>query len=251
MNDIKIRPASVNDAPVIAQAFVMAVGEETVVRYCGADYLKALEAVASAEDTQYSYRNALIAELDGVPAGAAVGYDGALLESLRAATLSVIRKFNPSVYVADDETQAGEFYIDSISVFPQFRGNGIGKRLLMAMTGKGLALGSGKVGLMVDFENSQASSLYSGCGYQLTGEKLFFGHKMHHMQCTHLQAEDKILYTGLNYPQVQEFCGDKILAPYICMGFSMLSLIVPDGFLTVNEGDTICRDGLGNFWVEQ
>ena len=118
------------------------------------------------------------------------------------------------------------------------------------MTGKGLALGCGKVGLMVDFENSEASSLYSSCGFQPVGEKLFFGHKMRHMQCTHLQAEDKILYTGLNYPQVQEFCGDKILAPYICMGFSMLSLIVPDGFLTVNEGDTICRDGLGNFWVE-
>lgn len=251
MKDIKIRPASVNDAPVIVQAFVMAVGEETVVRYCGADYLKALEAAASAEDTQYSYRNALVAEVDGEAAGAVVGYDGALLESLRAGTLSVLKKFNPSVSVTDEETQAGEFYIDSISVFPQFRGHGIGKRLLMAMTGKGLALGCGKVGLMVDFENSEASSLYSLCGFQPVGEKLFFGHKMRHMQCTHLQAEDKILYTGLNYPQVQEFCGDKILAPYICMGFSMLSLIVPDGFLTVNEGDTICRDGLGNFWVEQ
>ena len=250
MNDIKIRPASVNDAPVIAQAVAMAIGEETVVKYCGADYLKALEAAASAEDTQYSYRNALVAEVDGEAAGAVVGYDGALLESLRAGTLSVLKKFNPYVSVTDEETQAGEFYIDSISVFPQFRGHGIGKRLLMAMTGKGLALGCGKVGLMVDFENSEASSLYLGCGFQAVEEKFFFGHKMHHMQCTHLQAEDKILYTGLNYPQVQEFCGDKILAPYICMGFSMLSLIVPDGFLTVNEGDTICRDGLGNFWLE-
>ena len=237
MAEIKVRPAIVSDATIIAQAVAMAIGDETVVKYCGADYLKALEAAASAEDTQYSYRNALVAELDGVPAGAVVGYDGALLESLRAGTLSVLKKFNPSVSVTDEETQAGEFYIDSISVFPQFRGHGI-------------VLGCGKVGLIVDFENSEASSLYSRCGFQPVGEKLFFGHKMHHLQCTHLQAEDKILYTGLNYPQVQEFCGDKILAPYICMGFSMLSLIVPDGFLTVNEGDTICRDGLGNFWVE-
>ena len=81
-------------------------------------------------------------------------------------------------------------------------------------------------------------------------KKLFFGHKMRHLQCSHLPAVCKIQYTGLNYPQVQEFCGDKILAPYICMGFSMLSLLVPDGFMTVNEGDTICKDGLGNFWVE-
>ncbi len=250
MNDIKIRPASVNDALVIAQAIAMAIGEETIVKYCGADYLKALETVASVEGTQYSYRNALVAEVDGVAAGAAIGYDGALLEPLRSGTLSLLREFNPSVSVTDVETQAGEFYIDSIGVLPQFRGNGIGKRLLMAMVGKGLALGCGKAGLMVGFENSEASSLYLGCGFQAVEEKFFFGHKMLHMQCSHLLAEDKILYTGLNYPQVQEFCGDKILAPYICMGFSMLSLIVPDGFLTVNEGDTICKDGLGNFWVE-
>ena len=250
MNDIKIRPAVVNDAPVIAQAVAIAIGEETVVKYCGAEYLKALEAVASAEGTQYSYRNVLVAEVDGIVAGAVVGYDGALLETLRSGTLSILKEFNPSVYVADDETQSGEFYIDSISVLPQFRGCGIGKRLLMAIVGKGLVLGNGKVGLMVDFGNSGAASLYERCGFKPVGEKLFYSHKMHHLQCTHLQAEEKILYTGLNYPQVKEFCGDKILAPYICMGFSMLSLIVPDGFATVNEGDTICRDGLGNLWVE-
>lgn len=61
---------------------------------------------------------------------------------------------------------------------------------------------------------------------------------------------DRILYTGLNYPQVKEFCGDKILAPYFCMGFSMLSLVTDDGCITVNEGDTIIRDEQGRFYVE-
>ncbi len=61
---------------------------------------------------------------------------------------------------------------------------------------------------------------------------------------------DKILYTGLNYPQVKEFCGDKILAPYFCMGFSMLSLVTDEGCITVNEGDTIIRDEQGRFYVE-
>ena len=46
-----------------------------MVKYCGADYLKALEAAASAEDTQYSYRNVLVAEVDGVAAGAVVTKD--------------------------------------------------------------------------------------------------------------------------------------------------------------------------------
>jgi ribosomal protein S18 acetylase RimI-like enzyme len=250
MEDIKIRPASEADAKLIARVVAMAMGEECATLLCGADYMNILEQIALAEGTQYSYTNALIALVNGEPAGAVVGYDGALLEPLRSATVSVIKKSFSEYSLPDDETQAGEFYIDSLGVLPKFRGYGVGKRLLMAMTGKGLALGCSKVGLIVDVENPGASSLYCACGFEEVGEKLFFGHKMRHMQCSHLFAEERILYTGLNYPQIQEFCGDKILAPYICMGFSMLSLIVPDGFLTVNEGDTICRDGLGNYWVE-
>lgn len=61
---------------------------------------------------------------------------------------------------------------------------------------------------------------------------------------------EKILYTGLNYPQVKEFCGDMVMAPYFCMGFSMLSLITEEGCITVNEGDTIVKDEKGRFYVE-
>lgn len=62
--------------------------------------------------------------------------------------------------------------------------------------------------------------------------------------------EERIQYTGLNYLQVKEFCGDYVMAPYFCMGFSMLSLLTPEGFVNVNEGDTICRDRNGNLYVE-
>jgi len=61
---------------------------------------------------------------------------------------------------------------------------------------------------------------------------------------------EKILSTGLNYPQVKEFCGDMVMAPYFCMGFSMLSLITEEGCITVNEGDTILKDEKGRFYVE-
>jgi hypothetical protein len=49
---------------------------------------------------------------------------------------------------------------------------------------------------------------------------------------------------------VKSFCGDKVLAPYFCMGFSMLSLLTDEGFVTVNEGDCIVKDDEGNFSVE-
>lgn len=58
-----------------------------------------------------------------------------------------------------------------------------------------------------------------------------------------------IQYTGLNYKEVKDFAGDRILAPYFCMGFSMLSLYTKEGFITVNEGDYIIQDDDGEFSV--
>ena len=59
----------------------------------------------------------------------------------------------------------------------------------------------------------------------------------------------KIQYTGTNFQEVKELCGDKVLAPYFCMGFSMLSLLTDDGFVSVNEGDTILLDDSGRLSV--
>lgn len=60
----------------------------------------------------------------------------------------------------------------------------------------------------------------------------------------------RLQYTGLNYEEVKQMCGDKILAPYFCMGFSMLSLMTEDGFVSVNEGDYIVEDENGRLSVE-
>lgn len=58
-----------------------------------------------------------------------------------------------------------------------------------------------------------------------------------------------LLYTGTNYDEVKRLCGDKVLAPYFCMGFSMLSLDTGEGFVTVNEGDTIVLDDDGSLSI--
>ena len=59
-----------------------------------------------------------------------------------------------------------------------------------------------------------------------------------------------LTYTGTNYDEVKRLCGDKVLAPYFCMGFSMLSLDMGEGFVTVNEGDTIVREDDGTLRIE-
>ena len=59
-----------------------------------------------------------------------------------------------------------------------------------------------------------------------------------------------VFYTGTNYDEVKRLCGDRVLAPYFCMGFSMLSIDTGNGFVTVNEGDTIVLEDDGTLRIE-
>lgn len=182
VRNIEIRRATEKDAPVIAQAVAMAIGHESSVNYCGENYLEVLTEVAQLAGTQYSYANSLVALADGKPAGALCGYDGAALNELRAGTLAVVNKYNPLVGPIDDETQPGEFYLDSIGVLPQYRGLGIGSMLINAMTEIACNEGHRFVGLLVDFDNPKAEELYSRLGFRRAGTRMFFGHRMWHLQ---------------------------------------------------------------------
>ena len=63
------------EAATAADIIVLAVKPWKVV--------EVLEEIARRDDTQYSYRNALVAEVDGRSVGAIIAYDGALLYPLR------------------------------------------------------------------------------------------------------------------------------------------------------------------------
>ena len=54
-----------------------------------------------------------------------------------------------------------------------------------------------------------------------------------------------IQYTGSHYDELKSLLGDKLLAPYFCMGFTMLSVLTDDGFISVQEGDFIEVDDNG------
>ena len=189
---IEIRHAVADDSPIIARAVAMAIGDEQALHhYCGEKYLLVLQAIARAENTQYSWRSALIAEADGVVAGAVVGYDGALLEQLRANTFAIIEHHTTICPSIPNETEAGEYYLDSVAVLPQFRGLGIGRRLISALCEEAFGLGHERVGLIVEHDNKQAQALYSSLGFQCVGRRIFFGHQMWHMQLEKNFTRDK------------------------------------------------------------
>ena len=180
---IIVRSAVRDDAEIIAKAVEMAIGDEVALRnYCGDDYHTALTEVASRRDTQYSWQNALVAEVDGVVAGAVVGYDGAQLYALREGTFAVLCDYVGHTLSVVDETSAGEYYLDSVGVLPEFRGLGVGYALVKAFSDRAFATGHKCVGLIVDYENHNAEKLYAALGFERVDTKLFFGHKMWHLQ---------------------------------------------------------------------
>lgn len=181
--DIIIRPARKEDALTIAHIIAMAIGDEAGLRnYCGDEYISVLRAVACAEATQYSYENVLIAESKGVVMGGVVGYDGAHLMALRRGTLAIIEEHTGRVPMIVDETEAGEYYLDSVGVYPQFRGMGVGLKLVKAFVEQAFAKGAERVGLIVDIQNPNAERLYCKLGFRYVGERTFFSHEMRHMQ---------------------------------------------------------------------
>ena len=180
---IIVRAAEQKDAMVIAKVVAMAIGDEVALRnYCGDAYLAILTEIASRKATQYSWQYALVAEIEGVVAGAIVGYDGARLSALREGTFAVLRERIGRIPTIADETEAGEYYLDSIAVLPEFRSRGVARALIASFCDKAFADGHDRVGLIVDFDNPRAEMLYAALGFEKVGTRIFFGHKMWHLQ---------------------------------------------------------------------
>lgn len=121
---------------------------------------------------QYSYENSLVYEEDGKIAGSIITYDGALLPKYREPFLKYISQhYDVKDLIIENETLIGELYIDTLSVYPEYQGKGIGKKLLAATQVKARDEGHKKIGLLVDFQNPNAKKLYSALGFLSMGTK--------------------------------------------------------------------------------
>lgn len=183
MEKIIIRQALPTDATFIAQVVCTAIASEEGLRsYCGEEYERVITQIAENKGTQYSWENALIAEVDGKPAGGIVAYDGALLHPLRSKTWDIIEQHIGKRPNIADETAAGECYLDSLAVMPEYRNRGIAKALLLALSEKVAKMGIDYVGLLVDADNEKGQSLYKSVAFAYVNDSEFLGHKMYHLQ---------------------------------------------------------------------
>jgi ribosomal protein S18 acetylase RimI-like enzyme len=182
---ISIRPAHKTDAITAAALIQQAsVGISSILT--GSEHEPEILAILAhffqAEDNRLSYRNALVAEEEQQVVGIIVTYYGRDAANLDRPIIEHLQHLvhNASVGL-DKEADDDEFYIDTLSVSPDYAGRGIGTALLQAAEQRARQLQHKKLSLNVDEENERAYNLYKRLGYQTEKIVYLYGHPYQHM----------------------------------------------------------------------
>lgn len=184
---IEIKFAQKEQSAEIARLIMMAMTDDCCLHFCGVghglnDFRRMMISLVEREDSQYSYRNTLVAMDDDKVVGIAVSYDGGRLHELRQAFIQAAKEqIGKDHSGMDDETQAGELYLDSLAVLPENRRRGIAQRLLRATKGRADQLGLPCVGLLVDKGNPAGEALYTSVGFRYVNDSQWGGHPMKHL----------------------------------------------------------------------
>ena len=184
---IEIKNARKEQSASIARLIMMAMTDDCCLHFCGVghgldDFRRMMTSLVEREDSQYSYKNTLVAMDDEKVVGVAVSYDGARLHELRQAFIEAAKEqIGKDHSGMDDETQAGELYFDSLAVLPEYRRQGIARRLLRATKEKADQMGLPCLGLLVDKGNPAGESLYASVGFRYMNDSYWGGHPMKHL----------------------------------------------------------------------
>lgn len=189
MEEFQIREAKASEADKIARLIMLALHDSGVLNFAGSEeripLVRELFAnLAAREDTQYSYRNTLVAvDKEENVAGCVIAYDGADLYRLREAFFAEAERLLGKRYTADevtDETTPDEIYLDTVAVFPEYRGHNLGAKLVTAMCQRHSNDGK-PLGLLCEPGYDHLLRIYGSCGFRRVGSRDFFGLDMHHL----------------------------------------------------------------------
>jgi len=177
---ITLRRATVADARFIAENVLRALHiDET-----DDSHIEHLADISRREDTLYSWRNSTIALYDGIPAGLMVAYDGARYRRMRDITFPMIRMYvGDNYHSMDDESCAGEYYLDSLAVLPEFQHRGIASALIQEMFRQRDEARIPLATIAVDADNDTAYRLYTRNGFHHDGQITVFGTTYHRLVC--------------------------------------------------------------------
>ena len=172
-----IIPATPAHAADIAQLIMTAMTEECCQYLAGKehtldDFYHMMLDLVLMDDSQYSWRNAFVAV-----------YNGADLHRLRRRFQEeALRQLQMDYSQMDDETEAGEFYLDSLAIYPEYRRRGIARQLLKRASEHAASLNL-PAALLVDKDNPNAERLYRSVGFEYCNDAMWGGHEMRHLRC--------------------------------------------------------------------
>jgi ribosomal protein S18 acetylase RimI-like enzyme len=124
---------------------------------------------AQREAGGFSYRNAVVAEIDGEVAAGLVGYrldDPYDLDGSLAETPDIVRPL-----VRLEAKAPGSWYVNVLATFPEFRRRGIGAQLLAIAEKKADEEGAPALSVIVGSWNDDAARLYGGAGYETVAKE--------------------------------------------------------------------------------
>jgi len=139
-----------------------------------ADVPSFLKTIGTRDDTLYSWRHTRILRCGGQLAGGLVAYDGATHEESRRKTWVLP---DGRLLSSGDvpETTAGEYYLDSLAIVPEFRGHGLWRLLFDDAVETARRKGFHRVTLIYDEDFPQLARRYASYGFVAEEAFLFFG----------------------------------------------------------------------------
>ncbi len=177
---IQIRTARKEDSRKLAQLF--SISSDGIADYTwstmagpGEDILDVGARRYSRDNTQFSYENCAIAEIDGEIVGMLATFPMGTGEG-NYSKKDIDHVLAPYTKLE----QPNSLYIAGMAVFPEYRGNGIGRKFLEIAERQAKALGLNQVSLIVLEENRGAKRLYDRHGYYEIAREKVVPHQLIH-----------------------------------------------------------------------
>ncbi|WP_421616809.1 GNAT family N-acetyltransferase [Brevibacillus sp. TJ4] len=174
-----IRQAAATDAVHVAPLIFDAIGSGIAYSLTGAaeadEAISLISEAFAKKGNRLSFENAVVAVKQEIAVGFALFYHGSQTEKLDQPFVEQWVRRTGQVPVIVKEARDDEFYLDSLAVRYDCRGQGIGTSLLRAFEQAGEKRGYSRAALLVAEENAKARKLYVAMGYKPDGTLLVSG----------------------------------------------------------------------------
>lgn len=173
-----IRKATKDDFRVVEGLFkfIKSLEIDIFKNYSEEKVYEILEYVFASKYDRFSYKNCMVYEYEGVIKGFSFTYHYDEVNKMKdfwyGEAVSNFDLKKDSIIFDYDEVLIGEFYLDTLFVFSDARGEGIGNKLLTEFVNSGHP----KLSLNVAQSNDRARKLYENYGFKKNCE-IFIGHE--------------------------------------------------------------------------